>query len=186
MDAKVGQFIAEPVSMTVTAKKSGEKKCNHTFTKKGEKCRVKVTTENGFCSKHRVQTGDKKELSLKKWRTILLSQIPGHIVDYYEQEDKKRYLDGTKLNRTTANNVAAWIMYETCVNDDCFDDEFHEQMRMSADSHPLDRIAKYFDPTAPAPLDVNECELYNQYKTRYNLAKKIYESQYKNEQATTH
>lgn len=163
--------------------------CNHTFNKgnkEGERCSVKVATEHGFCSKHTAPNENDKKMSLKKWEGILFSQIPEILVKYYKQE--KDYLDGAKLTRTTANNVAAWILlkYEThFVHEDPADYndgvvDFHSDMRDSLsdyDVHPAYMMAAYFDDNANVPDESNVDE-YNEYKAEYERAKKIYASQY--------
>jgi hypothetical protein len=154
---KCGKAVRKGSDLCSVHAKSCEKKiakvsfsCNHTFnkgTKEGKKCSVKVTSEHGFCSKHAEKD---KKMSMKKWEDILFSQIPEILVKYYKNE--KDYMDGAKLTRATANNVAAWIMvkYDTYfVHEDPADYfngmvDFHEQMRdalMASDFHPLDKIA---------------------------------------------
>jgi len=167
--------------------------CNHTFNKgnkEGERCSVKVATENGRCSKHTIPDENDKKMSLKKWEGILFSQIPEILVKYYKQE--KDYLDGAKLTRTTANNVAAWILlkYETYfVHEDPADYsngiiDFHSEMRDSLtdfDVHPANTMmAGYFDDDANVPdeSNVDEYKMYNEGKAEYERAKKIYASQY--------
>lgn len=166
--------------------------CNHIFTrgtKKGEKCTVKVATDEGMCSKHTIPDENDKKMGMKKWEQHLFMQIPDRLLRYYTKE--KEYLVGAKLTRTTANNVAAWIMvkYETYFvhqePSDYFNGiiDFHQQMRdalLASDIHPVDKIAEYFDPEAPAPSgsDAREYELYLQDKAKYDAAKKMYASQY--------
>ena len=131
-------------------------------------------------------------MSLKKWEGILFSQIPEILVKYYKQE--KDYLDGAKLTRTTANNVAAWILlkYEThFVHEDPADYndgvvDFHSDMRDSLtdyDVHPAYMMADanvymMADANVPDESNVDEYNEYNEYKAEYELAKKIYASQY--------
>ena len=166
--------------------------CNHFFTKgtkEGKKCTVKVATENGRCSKHTIPDENDKKLSLKKWEEILFSQIPEILVTYYKEEQD--YLEDAKLTRKTANNVAAWIMikYETYfIHEDpakYFNGrvDFHEEMRtalVSSDTHPAKKPVEYFYDEAHAP-DESDPRLYKMYKRdmeQYDLAKKIYASQY--------
>lgn len=174
---------------TVHGKKTIAFTCSHTFNKgknDGKKCSVKVTTENGRCSKHTIVDENNKKLSMKKWEAILFSQIPEILVKYYKQE--KEYLDDTNLTRATANNAAAWILlkYETYfIHEDPADYfngniDFHSEMRDALDGariHPLDKIV--FDTDAPVPDedDEDEWKEYNENKAEYDIAKKIYASQ---------
>ena len=166
--------------------------CNHIFTKgkkDGEKCSVKVATKDGMCSKHTIPDENDKKMGMKRWEQHLFMQIPDRLQGYYTNE--KEYLVGAKLTRTTANNVAAWIMvkYETYFvhqePSDYFNGiiDFHQQMRdalLASDIHPVHKMAEYFDPEDPAPSESDALvyELYLQDKARYDVAKKMYASQY--------
>ena len=51
---------------------------------------------------------------------------------------------------------------------------------MASDIHPVDKMAEYFDPEDPAPSESDALvyELYLQDKAKYDVAKKMYASQY--------
>lgn len=168
--AKTGGFC------NVHGKKSIINTCNHIYTKgkkNGEKCIIRVSTANGFCAKHDEL---KKILSVKEWEEVLFSQIPAGFQQ--KCEDARICNDCPKLTRTTANNVAAWIMVTRAAN---IYPLKHDDLAacIKVYTHPLHDIADYFEYTSvPLESDVDSYNKYMEYKVAYECAKKIYASQY--------